>query len=210
MISSCFVCLVVFVQIADPPRNTPDAAGARGIDTRVLETAEHVSGAGEVREVYTFYRDAEGNEVRHGRFTRLNKNGTKLAEYGFRDGKLDGEFREWHLNGMLAINFRYSNGKAVGASTEWSDWGLKLTEVDWDNGKRLRKRYYFIGDREVKDAKGKVSGETFYKNGIQASFVGWHANGRKQAEGQFDDEGLNDGVWTNWTRDGNVYAQGEW
>jgi antitoxin component YwqK of YwqJK toxin-antitoxin module len=211
MIASLLVGVGILGQAAQPAGESPSSAPTARVETRVLEKAERFDslGGGE-RDIYTFYRDAAGDEVRHGLYTRINKQGAKLSERSFRDGKLDGESREWYVNGTLSRYCGYSNGKALGVSSEWSERGDKLSEVDWDNGKVVRERNYFIGDRKVRDAKGKVSGETFYKNGIQASFVGWHANGRKRSEGQFDDEGLNHGVWTNWTRDGNIYAQGEW
>jgi antitoxin component YwqK of YwqJK toxin-antitoxin module len=87
------------------------------------------------------------------------KNGMKIAEYNFKNGKLHGVYRTWNENGNLAVETNWVNGLSNGKFKYFYENGnLKIEGIDSMgklNGKHTE--YY---------ESGKMKKMEFWKNGL--------------------------------------------
>ncbi|HUE82922.1 MAG TPA: hypothetical protein VMM84_12485 [Pyrinomonadaceae bacterium] len=111
-------------------------------------------------EQYSFYRDANGTEIKHGKYVQYLANGTKVLEMIYQNGKGDGlqthyfaengrkqvegyrrndtitgVWTRWHLNGKKAEERPYENNSLNGVCKYWSESGKFVEEVKYINGK---------------------------------------------------------------------------
>jgi antitoxin component YwqK of YwqJK toxin-antitoxin module len=92
-----------------------------------------------------------------GKMFRLYKNGQKLSEGNFKNGKPDGLIRGWHKNGQKMSELNFKDGKEDGVLMVWHENGQKRGQFNYKNGK---------------------------EDGVWAK---WHENGQKAAEANFKD-----------------------
>ena len=125
-------------------------------------------GTGE-KEV-TFLQDRNGiryevnSEVGFtGKYVEYFKNGQKLIEKDYKNGKLEGLVTKWHENGQKKSEIKTKNGKVVdGLLIEWHENGQKRSEANWKNGD-------FDGVVTFWDKEGNVTETETYKDGILVS-----------------------------------------
>lgn len=112
----------------------------------------------QLRMEYTYYLDANHNQVRHGIDRQWSEKGVLTDEVMMREGKMDGVWRHWYATGELAfeetwtkgvrtgsVTRYYKNGKVdvrgqsrsgapVGVWTYYYESGKKRSEDDWGEG----------------------------------------------------------------------------
>ena len=134
-----------------------------------------------------------------GKYVEYFKNGQKLIEKDYKNGKLEGLVTEWHENGQKKSEIKTKNGKVVdGLQTSWYENGQKETEVNWKNDKLegLQTSWYENGQKET---------EVNYKNGkAEGLSITWHDNGQKEVEINWKNGEVVDGVVTFWDKEGDV------
>jgi len=62
--------------------------------------------------------------------------GTKRAEFNFRDGNIDGLYRDFYDNGTLKTETFYSDGRLNGISRSYYRNGRIRCEKQYENGKK--------------------------------------------------------------------------
>ena len=98
-----------------------------------------------------------------GKYVEYFKNGQKLIEKDYKNGKLEGLVTEWHENGQKKSKIKTKNGKVVdGLLIEWHENGQKRSEANWKNGD-------FDGVVTFWDKEGDVTETETYKEGILVS-----------------------------------------
>jgi len=118
------------------------------------------------------------------------KNGQKVSEETYKDGKLDGLFTTWIENGLKVSESTYKDGKKHGLYTLWFQ----------NNGEG----YSF------EKGNGQKSVEMTYKNGKEDGLTTfWYENGQKKDEFTFKD-GIFDGLYTEWYENGQKKDEGTW
>ena len=113
----------------------------------------------------------------------------------FRDGRLDGLYREWHANEQLAQEGHYRDDRKEGVFVSFYPDGTKKSEEEWHggvpdgrflawhpNGQKMMEAHYHQGKR---DGPART----------------WYESGQLQTQGQFAD-GEFDGTWTGWWPNG--------
>lgn len=72
-----------------------------------------------------------------GSFTFWYKNGQRLAEGNYEDGKLEGLSALWYENGQKQAEINFKNGNINGLVTWWYKNGQKRVERNMKNGERV-------------------------------------------------------------------------
>jgi hypothetical protein len=87
-----------------------------------------------------------GNKVEEGRFingkmdgvwTSWHPNGVKAGELHYTTGKQNGQFTTWHDNGQIAVQGYHKDDAADGEWFSWNKTGRLTKKLIWDNGKLL-------------------------------------------------------------------------
>ena len=88
-----------------------------------------------------------------GKIYGLYKNGRKLAEGNYKDGKQEGLTVEWHENGLKKAEANFNDGKQEGLAVEWHENGLKKAEGNWKDGKQegLAVKWHENGQKAVEN-----------------------------------------------------------
>ncbi|MCP4582306.1 MAG: hypothetical protein GY839_11890 [candidate division Zixibacteria bacterium] len=93
-----------------------------------------------------------------------------------------------------------SNYISQGLYVAWHENGQKQQEEYWDSGK-LNGRFITWYDNGIKRQTGA------YKDGkMNCIYMEWSPDGKKVVEGEMV-AGLNQGKWTFWDENGNIYKQ---
>ena len=101
-----------------------------GVNTEGVELRD---GIAYLKGSYTPYK---------GKIYELYKNGRKLAEGNYKDGKQEGLTVAWHENGLKAAENNWNYGKQEGLAVGWHENGLKAGESDWKDGKKISSKYW--------------------------------------------------------------------
>ena len=102
--------------------------------------------------------------------TYWHKNGQKILEATFKDGKFDGLLQRWHENGTKWSEVNYKSGKEDGLYVEWYKNGQKKHEINYKDGKfdGLWVRWYESGLKKeevnYKDNEFVVGSEKYFKS----------------------------------------------
>ena len=99
------------------------------------------------------------NKKINGKYIGYNKNGRKMSEANYKDGKREGKQEEWYDNGQKMIEANYTDGEMEGKQEEWYDNGQKMIEANYKDGKNE-------GKREGWCYNGQKSYEHYYKDGM--------------------------------------------
>jgi len=100
-------------------------------------------------KIYELYKNgrklAEGNYKdgkQEGLTVAWHENGLKKAEANFNDGKQEGLAVKWHENGQKAVENNWKYSKQEGLAVGWHENGLKAGESDWKDGKKISSKYW--------------------------------------------------------------------
>lgn len=89
----------------------------------------------------------------------------------YRNGKLEGERREWYENGNIGIREFYHRGKREGERKTWYGNGQTQIQTFYRHGKR-------DGIQKCWHESGRIWGREFFKNGMmQGEFKSWGGGG---------------------------------
>ena len=119
----------------------------------------------------TNYKDDKNNGITI-EFDVSNKlsNPKVLAYTNYKEGNLDGEYKQWYENGNLKIRSYYKDGKEDGVSKSYYENGNIEQERIYDNNLLLnRKKYYSNGqlkEEELYDKGHRIGvNKEWYENG---------------------------------------------
>ena len=100
-------------------------------------------------KIYGLYKNgrklAEGNYKdgkQEGLTVEWHENGQKKAEGNWKDGKQEGLAVKWHENGQKAVENNWKYSKQEGLAVGWHENGLKAGESDWKDGKKISSKYW--------------------------------------------------------------------
>lgn len=118
----------------------------------------------------------------------------KIKEQQFKDGKLNGYWREWYLSGQLSYEGEYINGLRTGLGKTWSTKGnlivrnvykngnLELYDSFYKSGRLYNRRQYdkkgFLQNTKSWYEDGQLKYEFRYKKGFILDTTEYNANGQ--------------------------------
>ncbi|MEO8067118.1 MAG: hypothetical protein ABI599_05450 [Flavobacteriales bacterium] len=159
----------------------------------------HLSGDGSKRGEY-----AHG--LKHGRWVEINSNGDTLAIANYSYGRAHGLWQEF-MNGRRVYLALYNNGVEQGPRIHWYSNGAPASLVRFKEGKEEGIAHRW----EVKDTVNvgmHVTGE--YVDGKpEGAWRRYYSDGVLCNENHYRN-GLRDGIWTLWSRDGEVLRRIEY
>lgn len=169
------------------------------------------------------------NGERHGKSTWWYPNGQKMREVDYVNGEIDGELREWSAENKLVVRQTFVQGHRRGVEVKEYSPGVKHVEAEYMYAREIKSTTYDWWNAAIKnevlakDGKNKRSGKmtVWYQNGRKqlegqyeddrpvGRFTWWHANGQKAIEGDYVD-GVQTGQWNWWHANGQRQIQGEY
>ena len=132
-------------------------------------------------------------EVRNGWIVKILESWDYWEESSYRNGSLDGPYKNWYWSGAKAEEGIYENDLLKTASA-WKPNGEKcpVTRVTAGSGQLVKY-----------DQQGNKTELLTYAGGKKEGlFVQWHKNGRKKKEGSYGNEKLH-GIEIHYYQDGN-------
>jgi|GEM_PF-6752722 len=88
----------------------------------------------------------------------------------------DGEYKKWYINGQMKIECSYVKDSLNGEYKEWYENGKKKSEGAKKMGKDI------------------------------GALATWYEDGKKSAEMNYTSDGVKDGTWNYWDKEGKLYA----
>lgn len=155
--------------------------------------------------------------------------GNKQREVDFKQGAVDGEWREWDAEGNQLRNDHYIEGRRQAEAVTKFDSGEKSSEgtylyakesiavdFDWWTG-NFKMQVAGAEGKPIKQGKwnywyedgGKRCEAEYVDDKPVARHSWWYRNGQKECEGEFID-GRSQGTWTYWHENGQKAAQGDY
>ena len=126
-------------------------------------------------EQYSFYRDANGIEIKHGKYVQWLANGTKVLEMIYQNGKGDGlQTYYFAENGLKQVEGYRRNDAITGVWTRWHLNGKKAEECPYENN-------YLNGVCRYWSESGEFVEKVTYINGKPAAFAAWEKRNAKTA-----------------------------
>ncbi|MEO8413020.1 MAG: tetratricopeptide repeat protein [Ginsengibacter sp.] len=123
-----------------------------------------------------------------------------LAE-NYNNGELDGEWVSYFTNGKIASKRFFRKGDIDGKKEDFDDDGIEYNETIFEKG-RLKDIKFF-------DKKGAVvSNTTSRKGNVAVTFYG--PGGVKVSEGNYSKDGLAEGKFTYYYKNGEISADGSY
>jgi len=135
--------------------------------------------------------DAKGNVIHttgtipDGTVKEYFENGALLAEYNYKDGKLEGTSKGYYQNGAFRGEWNYKNGKLEGKIKVFHENGKLNYEFNYKNDKRDGVSNYY-------DKNGKLLYEWNYREDkLEGMSKGYYENGQVKAEYNYKDDKRN-------------------
>ena len=119
--------------------------------------------------------------------TYWHKNGQKILEATFKDGKFDGLLQRWHENGTKWSEVNYKGGKEDGLQLDWYKNGQKKAEYIYSDGNKLLYTFWRVNGQKVEEYTYKGVNDQFgnpLKDGLSTE---WYDNGQKKSEAIYKD-----------------------
>ena len=107
-----------------------------------------------------------------GKAVAYYRNGRKMTEISYKDGKQDGLKSHWYESGQKWVERNYKDGKMHGPYNWWYESGLKKTEGNFEEGELHE---HVIGWYD----NGQTRDEAFYIGGFMDSIIVWKPDGEK-------------------------------
>ena len=125
-------------------------------------------------------------------------NGTPELVEIYAKGKLDGEYLSYYANGKMESKRVYKNGEVDGKKEDFADDGKVFSESIFETG-RLRDMKYF-------DKQGANISNTTSRKG-NGDIPMYNADGTKVSQGYYSKDGLAEGKFIYYYRNGQVSAE---
>jgi antitoxin component YwqK of YwqJK toxin-antitoxin module len=142
------------------------------------------------------------NRLKQGTWKEFYSNNTPKREINYKDGKLDGLYKEYDENGKITLLLKYRDGRIM----ENDDLLDETVEIksEYDDKNRIifsgaYRRDKPIGIHRKYDINGEVINSYIYND-----------NGEKISEGIVDDEGRKKGMWKNFYNTGELKSEGNY
>jgi antitoxin component YwqK of YwqJK toxin-antitoxin module len=154
----------------------------------------------------------------HGKWMFYSERGDLLEEYIFTDNRKQGPSTTFYESGIKSSEGNYERDLPQGKWTFWYENKNKMTEGEFAAGEKsgIWKTYFDDGNlKSETDFKGSTAytislldkkGKQLVKNG-NGSFSDYYEGGQKSTEGSVKN-GLPDGPWSWWYKDGKLKDQG--
>jgi len=114
----------------------------------------------------------------------------------FKEGKLDGDFLEYYDDGALAGKYFFKAGEKTGNSIEYYRSGAKLSEGNYKEG-------LLNGLFSTFFENGKTKTEGEYLEGVKINTSKeYYRSGKPSLVETYDDNGKQNGLYTDYSRDG--------
>jgi uncharacterized protein len=94
---------------------------------------------GNMKLAYSFYKDAAGQEIRHGRFNKWFPNGESWIQCEYIHGELEGLWQYGKIDGLHCRQEHYIKGKKHGIF-KWFHQGALTKEQVWRDGEMQSER----------------------------------------------------------------------
>lgn len=122
---------------------------------------------------YSFYRNADNSEVRHGKYTQFLANGRKMFEINYLNGKCSGpEIWYWPENGRKQAEGFCRSDMLTGVWTRWHPNGKKESECSYENDK-------LNGICKFWSESGEFVEKVKYVEGKPRAFAEWEKHNTK-------------------------------
>ena len=158
-----------------------------------LETEEAKYETGKLMQRRTFYRDAEGQKVDHGRYYYWFPNGNMSQDTQYKHGKRDGKQIVYHFSGGKESEQFWVDGKQEGKEQWWDENGVLYRVCEYKNDMPDGVwTWYYPPTKATENIK--VS-EQHWKEGLKnGPWKWWYANGQLGISGQYQDHRQH-GTW---------------
>ena len=143
------------------------------------------------------------NGFLNGFWREWNENGLLTYELNYKFGKANGMHREWHSNGQLSCEWSCLDGQRQGVGRRWYDDGQLRSTTNYKDGKGVLEKTYF--------KNGNMKNECNYSDGksLDGLWRQYYENGQLEAEVNYK-EGKKDGLWKQYYKNGQLGAEGNW
>ncbi len=170
--------------------------------------------------------DVDGSEKKHGSYSRLHSDGSKLVSgnylFGEKDGqwifrskageiikeeswnkgKRDGRWAEWFANGKKAYEGEYKQGVPVGMHREWHMDGARKAEIE-----HQAKGNDVTAVKKTWHPNGKAYTQYEMLNGkMHGAYTSWYLNGQVQVKSAYDG-GQRHGKYQEWYENGQPKSE---
>jgi antitoxin component YwqK of YwqJK toxin-antitoxin module len=129
----------------------------------------------------------EKNKVKEELWQFVEKDGSVSTTMNYKNGKPEGEMKDFNSSGQLTSNIPFVNGVKSGAGRLYHDNGLLKAEGIFENDKLNGKltHYFYTGQKQAEqiyknDAENGLT-VNYYKNGAVVDSVSW-SNGKQNGE----------------------------
>ncbi len=165
--------------------------------------------------IITIKRYSKGSLIERQKINRYNDNRNKEGEWlefyegirfkketNYKNGLLNGYYKEYDLNGKLILTLLYENGKLLEEVNEAST-NIVIKEVKNEEGNIIESGPYIddipVGIHKNFDNEGNIIDSRIYDD-----------NGILLSKGIIDKEGKREGEWKDYYRSGNIRAEGSY
>ena len=147
-------------------------------------------------------KDDDSYNRREGKTISFFKNGTKLREANYKNGKLEGKEYWYNQDGKIEWILEYKNNIQNGKEIRYFGNGKIETEENFKNGERNGEGKYYHED-------GRLVTVTNYLDGIvHGKNVTYYKNGKTKSETMYKN-GEVEGKWVEYNENGSIKDQGE-
>ncbi len=202
----------------------PFVSEATFVEDRIVGTWSLVDSDG--KNVFSIDLD---RNIPQGKAVWYQPSGSKAREIDFKQGVVDGEWKEWDSSGNIVRQDRYLDGRREAAAVTQFDTGEKSSEGINLHAREVVKvdANFWTGALAVSvtgtEGKAVKQGhwQYWYEDGgkrCEADYLDdkpigrhtwWFRNGQKECEGEFVD-GKAVGTWVYWHENGQKAAQGDY
>ena len=138
-----------------------------------------------------FFSNGERDSI----WTTWYKNGNKILQATYSNGKLNGKYTSWFDGGIIKEKeVDYLNNKKHNKWTFWSEKGQKTEEITYNNGIQNGKHIKWFGNTNDQHKKFEINYADGEKNGL--CFY-WYHTGIDSIQSNYNN-GKKDGHWIWW------------
>ncbi len=138
---------------------------------------------------------------KEGMWTTYHLNGKQQLVENYLKGELNGEVIAYYENGKIESKIIYRKGEVDGKKEAFDDDGIVYNETIFEKG-RLKDIKFF-------DKKGNVISNTTSRKG-DANIAFYAADGAKESEGYYSKDGLAEGNFKYYYKNGQLSAEGNY
>ena len=136
---------------------------------------------------------------------KLFKNNVLVEEYTYKEGILDGDYKEYYMDGSKKSERHFVNGKAEGKFIKYYSGGKIESEVNFKNGEQDGTEIFYDSEGKVRSSATYSTGkETGSKKQLITSNVGDYELSANYKDGKYD--GAYSEIFTN----GNIKVKGNY